>query len=472
MRAGLRLRVFLFFALIACGNIVAISAGTWLAWRRDPGALSALLIEGLIAAFGGALVTVLVWLLFDEHVARAISRLAAALRARAHGGVTDDLDIASVRHLGDLGPASIALGRELAEMQHSFQSRLGAATQAIEEDNARLAALLSDIAVGIMLVDQTNRIILYDRQCAHALGHVATLGLGRSVFDFLDRQSLEARLAELATREGTNFVDATLATADGRGFIKARLRPAVDGRGFMLSIEVDVDDAALAERPLVFDFNLIESAADRLIADTPLSALTFVVFDTETTGLDTARDEIVQIGAVRVLANRLVKGETYETLVNPARPIPPGSSRIHGITDEMVNDAPDAINALRRFHSFARDAVLVAHNAPFDMAFLNRHEPELDLAFDNPVLDTVLLSAAVFGETEIHTLDAIADRLGVRIDSAARHTATGDAIATASVLVRLLQILEARGICTFGDAIAAMRKHARLLPDLNRPADQ
>jgi DNA polymerase-3 subunit epsilon len=468
--AGLRFRVLLFFALIACSNLAALSVGVLLAWRRSPDALHALVTAGIVAAFGGLLVTVLVWLLFDEHVARAISRFSAALRARAHGGVTGDLEIAPVRHLGDLGPASAALCQELSEMHHDLESRIGRATRAVEEENTHLAALLSDIPVAIMLVDEANRVILYDRQCVHALGHVATLGLGRSIHDYLDRRSLETALADLANREDAKFVDADLVTADGQGTVAARIRPALQGLGFMLAIEVE--DEVMAERPLVFDFDLNTRITDCRIADMPLSALTFVVFDTETTGLDTARDEIVQIGAVRVMANRIVRGETCETLVNPGRSIPPGSSRIHGITDDMIAAAPDPVTALRRFHDFARDAVLVAHNAPFDLAFLKRHEPELGLVFDNPVLDTVLLSAVVYGQTETHTLDAIADRLSVHIDGAARHTAVGDAITTAQVLVRLLPILEAQGIRTFGDVTTAMRRHARLLPDLNQPSDR
>lgn len=465
MRAGLRLRVLLFFALIACGSIAAIGAGTFLAWHRSPEALPALGVAGLVAAFGTVLVTVLVWLLFDEHVARALTRFAAALRARAHGGVTADLDVNLVRHLSDLGPASAALCRELTEIQECLDARVDSATQKMEEENVHLAALLSEIPVAVMLVDEANRVMLYDRQCVHVLGQVATLGLGRSVFDYLDRKQLERALAMLAAEDDVNFVDMDLATADGQETVNARIRPALQGRGFMLTMEVDAE--TMAERPLVFDFGLIDRPMDKHIAEIPLSALTYVVFDTETTGLDTVRDEIVQIGAVRVMSKRLVRGETYETLVNPGRPIPQGSSRIHGITDEMVDQSPDAATALRGFHCFATDAVLVAHNAPFDLAFLKRHEPELELEFDNPVLDTVLLSAVVFGQTETHTLDAIADRLGVRIDTTVRHTATGDAIATAAVLVKLLPILEAHGIHTFGDATVAMRKHARLLPDLN-----
>ena len=122
---------------------------------------------------------------------------------------------------------------------------------------------------------------------------------------------------------------------------------------------------------------------------------------------------------------------------------------------------------MRAFHRFAEGAVLVAHNAPFDLAFLRRHGDAAGAAFDHPVLDTVLLSAAVFGEAVPHTLDAIAERLGVALDPAARHTATGDAVATAEVLLHLLPVLEAAGVRTLGDAIAAMRRHQRLLPDLN-----
>lgn len=462
---SLRLRILLFFALIACGGAAATAAGVWLGWRRAPEALPALVTVGLIGAFGTALVTVLVWLLFDEHVSRAIDRLAAGLRARAHGGVAADLDIGAARHLGDLGPAAAALSARLAAERGDTEDRLAAATRTLEDENARLASLLSEIPVAIMVVDEHNRIALYDRQCVHALGQVATLCLGRSVFEYLAREPLEQALAELAA-SGAHCRDADLPTADGTDVVRARIRPAAQHRGFMLTMEVA--DEVIAERALVFDFGLIETGAAADIAAAPLSALPYVIFDTETTGLDPAADEIVQIGAVRALNGRLVRGETFDTLVDPGRPIPPGSSRVHGITDELVAGAPDVATAIRAFHGFARDAVLVAHNAPFDLAFLRRREDGTRAVFDNPVLDTVLLSAAVFGETEVHTLDAIAERLDVRIDAAARHTAMGDAAATASVLLKLLPILEARGIRTFGDAVAAMRRHQRLLPDLNR----
>jgi DNA polymerase-3 subunit epsilon len=101
------------------------------------------------------------------------------------------------------------------------------------------------------------------------------------------------------------------------------------------------------------------------------------------------------------------------------------------------------------------------------MAFLRRYSGKMQVTWDHPILDTVLLSAVVFGASETHTLDALCDRLGITIPDHLRHTALGDARATAEVLVKLLPLLQARGLQTFGDVIAETRKHGRLLEDLN-----
>ena len=177
----------------------------------------------------------------------------------------------------------------------------------------------------------------------------------------------------------------------------------------MLTLQTEPD--ATAQRPLVFDFGLFESPRTDSVRDTPLSNLAFVVFDTETTGLLPEKDEVVQIGAVRVVNGRLVEGETFDMLVNPGRKIPQTSPAVHGISDDMVADAPPMAVAGQRFHQFARDAVLVAHNAPFDMAFMHKHSKAMGVTFDHTVLDTVLLSALVFGESAEHTLDALTDLL-------------------------------------------------------------
>lgn len=221
-------------------------------------------------------------------------------------------------------------------------------------------------------------------------------------------------------------------------------------------------------RSVVFDFDLLSRERSASISSAPLEALSYVVFDTETTGLLPAQgDEIVQIAAVRIVNGRRVEGEVFDTLVNPGRPIPPVSTEVHGITDAMVAEAPGVEEVCRQFHEFARGAVLIAHNAPFDMAFLRRREVELGVRFDNPILDTVLLSAVVFGQHEAHSLDALTHRLAITIPEEARHTAIGDTIATADAFLKMLPMLRGKKLTTFGDVLTEVRRHGRLLKDLN-----
>ena len=221
-------------------------------------------------------------------------------------------------------------------------------------------------------------------------------------------------------------------------------------------------------RTVVYDFDLLSKSRNALIAESPLDDLIYVVFDTETTGLLPAQgDEIVQIAAVRIVNGRRVEGEVFDTLVNPRRSIPPSSTEVHGITDAMVQDAPDIDDVCRRFHNFAAGAVLIAHNAPFDMEFLRRREKAIGLRFENPILDTVLLSAVVFGQMETHSLDALTHRLGITIPEEARHTALGDTVATADAFLKLLPLLRARNLVTFGQVLSEVQRHGRLLKDLN-----
>ncbi|WP_068311405.1 3'-5' exonuclease [Aliiruegeria sabulilitoris] len=225
-----------------------------------------------------------------------------------------------------------------------------------------------------------------------------------------------------------------------------------------------------ARRSAVYDFDLMDREPSGELAETPLRELTCVVFDTETTGLlPSSGDEIVQIAALRLVGGKRIPGEKFESLVNPERPIPASATEVHHVTNEMVANAPVIADVGRRFHAFAHDAVLVAHNAPFDLEFLRRHEAGIGKRFDHPVLDTVLLSAVVFGQSETHTLDALTERLGVVIPPEARHTAMGDTIATAAALEMMIPMLEGQGYRTFGEVITAVRRHSRLLKDANSP---
>lgn len=217
-------------------------------------------------------------------------------------------------------------------------------------------------------------------------------------------------------------------------------------------------------RPEYYDFDLFKSSEhSRSLDDSRLTELTYTVFDTEATGLNPAGgDETIQIGAVRIVNNKLLHNEFFEQLIDPKRPIPPETIPIHGITPEMVKGQPTIESVLPAFHTFAQETVLVAHNAAFDMRCFQVKEQVTGVVFDHPVLDTLLLSVVVHPNQESHRLEAIAERFNVNIIG--RHTAMGDAMVTAEIFMKMIPLLAEKGIHTLGEARAAAQKtfYARL----------
>lgn len=208
-----------------------------------------------------------------------------------------------------------------------------------------------------------------------------------------------------------------------------------------------------APRPEFHDFGIADlPAPDAELAARALRALEVVAFDTETTGLELRRgDTVVSIGACRIVNARLLASDTFDLKVDPGKPIPPASTAIHGISDDDVAGAPPLSVVLPRFRDYVGDAVLLAHNAAFDLLAIQPASGEV--TFDMPVLDTLLLSRALDASLDGHDLDSLAERYDLAFPPGTRHTALGDARVTAELWLALLPRLEARGIDTLAQLL-------------------
>lgn len=221
-----------------------------------------------------------------------------------------------------------------------------------------------------------------------------------------------------------------------------------------------LDDVVAADVRLVWRGELV-GLADPPGAATALEDAHFVVLDLETTGLSPRTARICEIGAQRVRALELA--DAFETLVDPGMPIPPPVSALTGIRTATLRGAPRAELAVRRFLDFAGDAALVAHNARFDLAFLD-HEVErlTGRRVAAPVVDTVWLARRLLGDRLRRvSLASLAHFLGVPTEPC--HRALPDARATAEILVQLLGLAQERGARTVADVVELAAPRARRL---------
>ena len=392
---SLRLRIFLFFAFLAGGGAAIAALGLWLGWSRAEALLPAgpFVQAFLVICFLNTGMVLGVWLLFDENVAKPIDMLATGLRLRAHSGGAADLGEDAAKYLGDLAPAASAVVS--GDMMDSA-GNLARDAARLQAETERLTAMLTEVPVATIVVSDRQRIVLYDGQASGILSGIAPPLLGAPIVDYFNGSDLALARAQMLASDGVLSFD--LRDKTGQQSFAARAKP-LETEGYMPMSDVPEQILAPgAARPLVYNFDLLQTGPVEDTWDTKLSELCFVCFDSETTGLSTEHDEVVQLGAVRVLNGRVVDGEELDSYVDPGRPIPPASTAVHKVSDADVKGAPDMIAASRSLHGFSQGAVLVAHNAPFDLAFLKRAEARAGLCWDHPVLDTVLLSAVVFGK--------------------------------------------------------------------------
>ncbi|HJE93639.1 MAG TPA: PolC-type DNA polymerase III, partial [Anaerotignum lactatifermentans] len=175
---------------------------------------------------------------------------------------------------------------------------------------------------------------------------------------------------------------------------------------------------------------------------------TYVVFDIETTGLSKEKEMITEIGAVKVADGKII--DRFSTFVNPQRPISAEITKLTGITDDMVKDAPTIENVLPEFLKFCEDTVLVAHNASFDTGFIRIAAERAGLGeLHHTVVDTLELARALLPELNKHKLDIVCEYLGVTLNG--HHRAVNDAEATAEVFIKFLDMLAEKKIFTLDE---------------------
>ncbi len=174
-----------------------------------------------------------------------------------------------------------------------------------------------------------------------------------------------------------------------------------------------------------------------------LDEATFTVVDVETTGGRPPLHRIIEIAGVKVVGGEIT--DQYNSLVDPGRYIPPFVARLTGISEESVAAMPPAEEVMADFLKFLGDSIFVAHNAAFDLAFVNHELQNLEMeTMQNRVLCTQILAKKLMPELEKYSLDALSASLGIPIEG--RHRALGDATATAHIFLSLLRRASLKGI--------------------------
>lgn len=423
---------------------------------EDPASLLAAVLIGL-----GAMVGYLT--LVARGIGQSLVRTIEDLRRGAELIATVNPEHRVVVRSGDeleaLGGEINRLADHLCSARAARGEEVRLATREEIAQRERLAAILDRLPDGVVVASPEGRITLANLSARRLLRGGGIL-LGRSLFEFVDPATIATR-----PEPRTGWAEpVTVPTADGPvlGIVYALSDDQGARGGLILSLRSARLVDASVSRSELYDFSLFEEmephvgSAERAHR---LDDLSFVVFDTETTGLrPEAGDRIVSLAGVRVRGGTVRRHETFDTLVDPGRRVPAESARVHGITDDMLVGAPPLERVLPAFLTFAGPAVLVGHEASFDLRFLEPEARRLGLpalAATRPILDTRLLSRSLHGPGESHRLEDVALRVGVPVTG--RHSALGDALTTAEIFVRLLALIQKRGVLTLGQALDMIR---------------
>jgi DNA polymerase-3 subunit epsilon len=389
---------------------------------------------------GAFLVLGALWALFailDSHF-DDLERLRANILVAA---VADDARLPAPH--ADFSP-SLEITRLRAAVATLIDKRIGPGVR----PSAKLVAVLSTLDEGIVVITDSGQISLVNQAAREQLGGLR-VDIGTSIFASLERHVLHGAMDQ-ARDQGRPFVT-TLLSVDGVS-IAATVADLPGHTGAVLRL-APIGDGADGGR-VDHDMRLHDIPhAPTATTETPLATLAGLVFDSETTGLDVKEDRIVSVGAVLVNGSYVAPGLNIDRLVNPGLPIAPRSTAIHGITDDMVANAPPFAQVWQELQGPFSERVVIGHNIGFDLAILKRETERSELVWQTPkFLDTLRLTAGLFPDWSDLNLETIAGHLGVDVQG--RHTALGDALVTAEIWARLQPLLEEAEVITLGDALA------------------
>ncbi len=410
------------------------------------------------------------------------------------------ISIEGVKELVTLADRINKTAESLENMQRKLQKYTKHVSARLEEDKNQLTRVISSLPVGVVVCNGCGEIILYNRRAKELLSNCinkerqhskskSQIGLGRSIIDLCDHnlfshinEELNIGVQSPSRCREHRFQTTGIDGSTIQVYLAPLFAPKDKFAGLTCLFDTRKEEqsnllgdatfnnyhdynSSLGPMEEVFleqeigcfyDFFLADSHFWRIkdIEDKPLTELSYTVFDLETTGLrPDSGDEIISVSAVRIVNSRIIFEESYNQLINPQRPVPEGSIRIHGIRPEILRGQPLIEEVLPDFQQFIKGTVLVAHNIDFDLRFLQLKEKKLGLRFDNPSLDILFLSCLVHPHQEDHSLEGIAQRLGTHVY--ARHTSFGDALTAAEILLRLFPLLEEKGIYTLTQAKTA-----------------
>ncbi|WP_047981237.1 PolC-type DNA polymerase III [Ornithinibacillus contaminans] len=239
----------------------------------------------------------------------------------------------------------------------------------------------------------------------------------------LDAVISPARLVEQAAKWGHKAVAIT-DHAGVQGFPDAHGAGKKHGIKILYGVEANLVDDGV---PIAYNE-----------ADIDLENGTYIVFDVETTGLSAVYDTIIELAAVKIHQGEIV--DRFESFANPHHPLSQTTTDLTGITDEMVQNAPEIDDVLKDFYSWSGDGIFVAHNASFDIGFLNQGYQKIGYEkVENPVVDTLELARFLFPELKNHRLNTLCKHLDIELTQ--HHRAIYDAEATGYLLWKLVQAL-------------------------------